>query len=238
MYHHLGKNKPPYVGRVTIMQLKVYLILIAIIGLPMVTVMAAVDSLPIGSPPEDIPTESDTPVEKESSPVSPYQNPDMTHFIYLPSALKASQCEMNEEETAVAQMAMNDPEQGRSILNCDPILAQVARERAIDMAERNYFGHTNPDGFGPNYLVSQAGYNLPTWYGSADDSNNIESIAAGYSSPESAWTAWLNSSGHRAHVLAEASFWEAQTAYGIGYYYDPTSTYHHYWVFITAPPEE
>ena len=161
----------------------------------------------------------------------------MIEAVYLPLLITPPVCGLNEAETAVSQLATHHPNQGRITMTCDPTLAQVARARAQDMAQRNYFGHVNPDGYGPNYLVSQAGYNLPGWYGATQNSNNIESIAAGYATATDAFNAWLASTGHREHLLGESSFWADQTAFGIGYYYDPTSTYHHYWVFISAPPE-
>lgn len=159
-----------------------------------------------------------------------------TNFLFLPMIVNPPTCNLTAEETAVANLAMSHPLQGRSAMICDPILTQVARQRAIDMANRDYFSHVDPDGFGPNYHVEQAGYILPSWYGATPDANNIESIAAGYGTPDAVWSAWLGSGGHRAHVLAEISFWAEQTHYGIGHYYDAGSTYRHYWVFITAPP--
>lgn len=43
-------------------------------------------------------------------------------------------------------------------------LAKVAEERAKDMARRNYFDHTDPSGYGPNYHINKAGYYLnPDW---------------------------------------------------------------------------
>ena len=104
------------------------------------------------------------------------------------------------------------------------------------MARRRYFGHTNPDGFGPNYLVRQAGYVLPSYYGAEPDANNIESIAGGYPTAEATWQGWMSSSGHRDHLLGLTSFWAEQIEYGVGYAYDPTSPYRHYWVVITAKP--
>lgn len=163
---------------------------------------------------------------------------DLTETIYLPLVVRPNTCDLNPQEQEIANLASQHPEQGRPFMNCDPILAQVARQRALDMGTRNYFSHTNPDGFGPNYLVRQAGYGLPSWYGTANDANNIESIAAGYATASVTWAGWLNSAGHRAHVLGEIQFWADQTNYGIGYAYVPGSIYKHYWVFISAPPEE
>ena len=156
---------------------------------------------------------------------------------YIPLIENSTACSLNAQEQAVASLATNHPDQGRKTLNCHPILAQVARERALDMGKRGYFSHTNPDGYGPNYLVRQAGYQLPSWWSSEPTANYIESIAGGYPTPEAAWQAWLNSPGHRPHVLGEIEFWAEQTNYGIGYAYVDGSLYRHYWVFITAPPE-
>jgi len=174
-------------------------------------------------------------------PVQPTPAPavvgDVSPRAYLPLVVKPETCPFSPEAATIADLAMSHPEQGRPFMQCHPILAQVAYERALDMGTRNYFGHTNPDGYGPNYLVEQAGYNLPDWYGQAPDANNIESIAAGYTTAADAWNAWLSSSGHRAHVLAEDDFWADQTNFGVGYAYVANSTYRHYWVFISAPPE-
>lgn len=154
------------------------------------------------------------------------------------SGEEPQECMLNDQEKAVLASLALHPDQRRAKVECHPILAQVARERAKDMAERDYFGHVNPDGKGPNYLVRAAGYALPSWYPRADDANNIESIAAGYSTPADVWAGWMNSSGHRMHLLGQHSFYAAQTQVGIGYYYKAGSRYGHYWVVLSAPPPD
>ncbi len=144
---------------------------------------------------------------------------------------------LNSQEQAIANYMINDPNQGRPSLTLDPILASVARSRAEDMAKRNYFAHVNPDGHAANYLVQQAGYQLPSWWGNDPAANYIESIAAGYSTPQATWNGWMNSPDHRTHILGLNSFYASETYYGVGYYYDPNSTYKYYWVIITAPPQ-
>ena len=140
------------------------------------------------------------------------------------------------EEAAIAGFMVNDPDQMRPAMQLDPILSQVARERAQDMAARDYFAHTNPDGFAANYLVWEAGYNLPAWWGNGVADNYIESIAAGRDNAADTWVDWMNSAPHRTHILAQTAFYQDQTSYGVGYAYSANSTYHHYWVIITAPP--
>jgi uncharacterized protein YkwD len=146
-------------------------------------------------------------------------------------------CTLSSEESAIEDMMVAEVGQQRVNPVCDPVLSQVARARARDMALRDYFSHTNPDGNGPNLLVRQAGYLLPDWYGDEQNANNIESISAGHVTANDAWQAWLNSSSHRTHVLGTEPFYAEQAAYGVGYYYDPTSHYQHYWVFLSAPPD-
>jgi len=129
-----------------------------------------------------------------------------------------------------------DPRQQRADPRCNAILAAVARARAQDMVARDYFGHTNPDGYGPNYLVRQAGYVLPSFYSTALDANNIESIAAGtwFDDAQVTWDQWLLSAPHRRHLLGEIEFYAAQYEYGVGY--AQGGYYGHYWVVITAWP--
>jgi uncharacterized protein YkwD len=130
----------------------------------------------------------------------------------------------------------NDPQQQRSSLICNAILVQVAREKALDMATRGYFGHTNPDGYGPNFLVEQAGYLLPSYYNHTPSGNNIESLAGGYSNADDVWQAWIGSSTHRTHVLGEHPFFAEQVDYGVGHIYDAASSHKHYWVLLSARP--
>jgi uncharacterized protein YkwD len=185
-----------------------------------------------------------TPVAAQSQPSLTLQ-PLVGHHLFLPVLEKTRvaaaipeekpACALNDFEQAVAIQMATHPEQGRETLQCNPILAQVARVRAQDMATRGYFSHVNLDGLGPNYLVEQAGYTLPDWYSQEEAANNLESIGAGYDHPDKAWAAWMESNYHREHVLGLNGFYARQTAYGIGYVAAPDSPFKHYWVVITAP---
>lgn len=140
----------------------------------------------------------------------------------------------NAQEIDIANRMASASGQQREFLQFDPILAQVARERAMDLAERHYFSHTNPDGHGVNYLVRKAGYVLPGGYPS--DGNNLESIAAGGVTAGTTWSDWMGSPDHKTHLLGEEAFFAEQTSYGVGFYEDPNAPYRFYWVVITAPP--
>lgn len=100
-------------------------------------------------------------------------------------------------------------------LKVHPALTCSTRVHSLDMAEEDYFSHTNPEGHGPGWRMEQAGYDGTGWG---------ENIAAGYSTPEAVVAGWLESDGHCANML-EPSFQDM----GIGYAYGSTSTYGHYW---------
>jgi uncharacterized protein YkwD len=161
------------------------------------------------------------------------EEPNLAPRAYLPF-ISLPACNPNHQEQQLAALMASDPGQQRPSLTCHPALAQVARERALDMVERHYFSHTNPDGYGPNYLVRQAGYVLPSYYQTAPTANNIESIAAGNPTASLTWAQWMSSSGHRRHLLGTESFFAEQVEYGIGY--ANGGFYGHYWVVITAKP--
>jgi uncharacterized protein YkwD len=157
--------------------------------------------------------------------------------LYLPFIVSAlSTNGPNEQEQQIAELLHNEHGQQRPYLHYSVILATVARQRATDMAQRAYMSHINPDGQGPNYLVRQAGYVLPAYYGQALDANNIESIAAGQTTAKQTWADWLASPAHRTHVLGTDPFYAAQVDYGVGYVYKAGSPYGYYWVVITAQP--
>lgn len=158
------------------------------------------------------------------------------HSVGVPEEVSANGCVLSNDELTIAHLMSVQPGQNRPYLSCDPTLTYVARGRALDMGTRNYFGHVNVDGIGPNYLINQAGYRLPAWWGNHPSSNYVESIAAGtFMTPYDSWNAWMGSPGHRTHLLAEIPFYTDQVNYGIGVVDVPGSYYSKYYVVITAP---
>lgn len=143
-------------------------------------------------------------------------------------------CDLNAAEQGIATLVENHPNQGRTSISCHLTLAQVARAKALDMGTRDYSGHTDPDGNGPNKLLREAGYVLPGFYGTDAAANNVESVAAGYSTFQEAFDAWMASPGHRQHLLGENQFYANQIEFGVGYAFVPGSTFGHYWVFLSA----
>ncbi|MEV6118277.1 sigma-70 family RNA polymerase sigma factor [Streptomyces sp. NPDC052109] len=74
----------------------------------------------------------------------------------------------------------------------DPQLQKAAQGHSDDMAARDFFDHTNPDGADPGQRITAAGYRWST-YG--------ENIAQGQQSAAAVMQSWMNSPGHRANIL-------------------------------------
>ncbi|WP_434599608.1 CAP domain-containing protein [Streptomyces sp. A5-4] len=71
-------------------------------------------------------------------------------------------------------------------------LDTAGQRHSEDMAARDYFDHTSPDGRGPGERVTAAGYTWST-YG--------ENIARGQQTPAAVMQGWMDSPGHRANIL-------------------------------------
>ncbi|TXS54289.1 sigma-70 family RNA polymerase sigma factor [Streptomyces sp. uw30] len=74
----------------------------------------------------------------------------------------------------------------------DSLLNKAAQGHSEDMAARDFFDHTNPDGADPGQRITAAGYSWST-YG--------ENIAMGQQTPAAVMESWMNSPGHRANIL-------------------------------------
>jgi len=84
----------------------------------------------------------------------------------------------------------------RVSVGCEPLIwidevADVAQAHSVDMASRDYFDHTTPDGQSPFDRLRDAGL---------DFSRAAENIAYGYPTPEAVLQGWLDSPGHRANI--------------------------------------
>lgn len=125
-------------------------------------------------------------------------------------------------------------------LKWNTTLAGVAERKALDMARRDYFDHTDPDGFGPNFHINRAGYTLnPDWL-KRKNANNFESIGANHPSAVDGIKAMIvgrNSPGfgHRKHLLGMDQWNASLQDIGIGYVRARSgSTYQSYLCVIIA----
>ncbi|THA68146.1 CAP domain-containing protein [Streptomyces sp. A0958] len=86
--------------------------------------------------------------------------------------------------------------QERAKVGCSPVtasasLASLAQNFSDDMAERGFFGHTDPDGKTPWDRADAAGVS----------GLGGENIARGQADAQAVMDAWMNSDGHRANIL-------------------------------------
>ena len=102
-------------------------------------------------------------------------------------------------------------------LNMNPALRCAARKHSADMAARNFFDHTNPDGETPWDRMDKAGYGAY--------SNAGENIAAGSPDAQGTMDQWLGSDGHCANIM-NPNFQEIGVGYSTG------GQYGHLWTQV------
>ncbi len=101
-------------------------------------------------------------------------------------------------------------------------LAKVAETKALDMANRNYFAHVDPDGFGINYFINQSDYKLSNRFLADKSQNNFESLGGGYNNGTALIKGLIidkntPSLGHRKHLLGIGSYYASLVDIGIGF---------------------
>ncbi|AGZ39792.1 CAP domain-containing protein [Actinoplanes friuliensis] len=126
-------------------------------------------------PPTDTPTK---PPATSPAPTTPPATPPTGN-----AALEAEVVRIVNVERAKA----NCP-----ALTADDKLTTAARGHSADMAARNYFSHTTPEGVEFATRITNAGYR---WSGAG------ENIAKGQRTPADVMTSWMNSAGHKANIL-------------------------------------
>lgn len=99
---------------------------------------------------------------------------------------------MNSDEKEVFDLINKQrTNNGLDALKNDSEIQRVARIKAQDMVDNNYFSHTSPTYGSPFNMLKSFKISYKT------AGENI----AGNSSNSSAVTAWMNSSGHKANIL-------------------------------------
>ncbi len=129
------------------------------------------------------------PTAPSAAPPTP---PSVVPYDSLPAEAQAFVVLANQHRVAI----------GLAPLQWDSQVAGVARAHSVDMATRGYFSHVDPEGNSPFDRLDQAG--IP-WSAAG------ENIAAGYTTGQSVYDAWMSSPGHRAN-LENSTF----TRHGLG----------------------
>ena len=108
---------------------------------------------------------------------------------------------------------------GLAELTIDDDLMSMAAVRADEMSEK--FEHTRPDGSDWKTIFDEFGWTLPNKRG--------ENGSAGDGAASKTVSRWMNSSGHKANILKDNV-----TKIGVGYYYDGSAKWKHYWTMIVT----
>jgi uncharacterized protein YkwD len=146
------------------------------------------DPTTTGAPTPDPTTPPATPAPTPTAPPttpppSPTTGPTATPSPTGNAALEAAVLEIVNTERAKAGCA--------PVANNDKLTA-AARGHSADMAARNYFSHTTPEGVDFVTRINNTGYR---WSGAG------ENIAKGQRTPADVMNAWMNSAGHKANIL-------------------------------------
>lgn len=108
------------------------------------------------------------------------------------TATRSSEPELDAVENEIVDLVNAERDDaGCKPLNVDAKLAQAAQDHSADMAERDYFDHTTPEGLTFAERIVNAGYPTP----------GAENIAVGQQTSEEVMDGWMNSDGHRANIL-------------------------------------
>nr|WP_216317979.1 CAP domain-containing protein [Deinococcus aestuarii] len=130
------------------------------------------------------------------------------------SAFEGRVLELTNQARAQARTCGTQSFPAAAPLAYNDALRTAAYNHSKDMATRNFFAHTNPDGQSPFDRMRAAGY---TGFAAA-----AENIAAGQATPEAVVAGWLQSPGHCANIMNAA-----YRDLGVGYY--AGGGYGHYW---------
>lgn len=112
-----------------------------------------------------------------------------------PSASTSNNSSASEEEKELLKLINAErTKNGLTELKFDDELLKVARDKAKDLVDNNYFSHNSPTYGSPFDMMKSYGITYKT------AGENI----AGNSTLQGAVTAWMNSEGHRANILSNA----------------------------------
>jgi uncharacterized protein YkwD len=200
----------------TLLVLATISLVLSLVWRPALTNTGSESALPSGS---TAPSATASPVSPSASPSArPTVAPTSAKPKAKPKPTKTTSLDgdTNFEDTVLTLVNQERATAGCAKLTKDSRLVKAARAHSADMAARNYFDHTTPEGVTFDKRITNAGYRF---------SRAAENIAAGQSSPASVMDAWMNSSGHRANILSPNV-----KELGVGKGYNAASTYKTYWV--------
>ncbi|MFD7878123.1 CAP domain-containing protein [Streptomyces sp. NPDC059766] len=143
---------------------------------------ATPSTTPSKAPTADPGTAETTPSQEPTTATKPPKQSSSAVTVSAEAQAEAEVLKLVNEERAKV---------GCSALTASGSLTQLAEAFSEDMAQRNFFDHTDPDGATPWDRAAKAGIS----------SLGGENIARGQTDAEAVMEAWMNSPGHRANIL-------------------------------------
>lgn len=137
--------------------------------------------------PEPTVTPAPTKVPTPEPTVTPSETevPPFTDEDYTTGSITA------QEENAFLLLNQDRAANGRSALELDPALCDLARLKSRDMYLNNYFSHTSPTYGSAAQMLSTYGYSF----------TSVGENIAHHATVEKAQAAFMSSSGHRQNIL-------------------------------------
>ncbi|MFF1715901.1 CAP domain-containing protein [Streptomyces sp. NPDC058268] len=129
--------------------------------------------------------------KKKTTPPRPSRTPSEKPKAPPAASSKSPSAESMAEATVLTLVNQERAKVGCSPVSGDSALASLAGDFSSDMAERDFFDHTDPDGATPWDRAEKAGIS----------DLGGENIARGQANAQSVMDAWMNSPGHRANIL-------------------------------------
>jgi uncharacterized protein YkwD len=109
-----------------------------------------------------------------------------------PAQVAVASADTQMESEVVALVNEQRAKAGCAPLRVDPRLVQAAEAHSSDMAERDYFDHTTPEGVTFRDRIRTAGFANP---------GTAENIARGQQDAKQVMAGWMASEGHRDNIL-------------------------------------
>lgn len=160
-------------------------------------------------------------VKKPAAPAPEVKKPAVPAPEAQKPAEKPAVSPSGNYESQVAELVNKErAAQGLAPLKFNSDLSKVAKLKAQDLRDKNYFSHTSPTYGSPFDMMKSYGIR----YTAAG-----ENIAKGYMTPAAVMKGWMNSPGHRANIMNN-NF----TEIGVGYVTDSSGA--GYWVQMFIRP--
>jgi len=132
----------------------------------------------------------------------------------------------------VASVNSERQRNGMNPLQVSNSLMELAAAKARDMSMDDY-RYINESGSSRAHISPRLGSPLDQARNTGYHYYPLELAARGTADAESTMRLWLNSPGHKVWIT-DRNYARDLTHIGVGYYYNPDSTYKHYWALILA----